>query len=70
MLFDLKRLLLIAGPCSLESEAVSRPVAAELARIAKSHPELNVVFKGSFDKANRTSGKGDRGTGMEEAFPC
>jgi 2-dehydro-3-deoxyphosphooctonate aldolase (KDO 8-P synthase) len=68
MLFDLKRLLLIAGPCSLESEAVSRPVAAELARIAKSHPELNVVFKGSFDKANRTSGKGDRGTGMEEGL--
>lgn len=68
MLFDPKRLLLIAGPCSLESEAVSRPVAAELVRIAKARPELNIVFKGSYDKANRTSGHGDRGTGMEEGL--
>ena len=68
MLFDPKRLLLIAGPCSLESEAVSRPVAGELVRIAKARPELNIVFKGSFDKANRTSGHGDRGTGMEDGL--
>ena len=68
MLFDPKRLLLIAGPCSLESEAVSRPVAEQLARIREKRPELNIVFKGSYDKANRTSGKGDRGTGMEEGL--
>lgn len=68
MLFDPKRLLLIAGPCSLESEAVSRPVAEQLVRIRDSHPELNIVFKGSFDKANRTSGAGDRGTGIEEGL--
>lgn len=68
MLFDPKRLLLIAGPCSLESEAVSRPVAEMLARIRDKRPELNIIFKGSFDKANRTSGTSDRGTGMEEGL--
>ncbi len=65
MIFNPKKLLLIAGPCSLESEAVCRAVAEALVRLGKKHPELNIVFKGSFDKANRTSLKGDRGTGME-----
>ena len=65
MLFDPKRLLLIAGPCSLENETVCRTVATELADIRAWHPELNIVFKGSFDKANRTSLAGPRGTGIE-----
>jgi 2-dehydro-3-deoxyphosphooctonate aldolase (KDO 8-P synthase) len=64
-LFDPKRLLLIAGPCSLESERVCRTVAAGLVALGKAHPELNIVFKGSFDKANRTSGSGPRGTGLK-----
>jgi len=64
-LFDPKRLLLIAGPCSLEGESVCRAVAQELVALGKAHPELNIVFKGSFDKANRTSGSGARGTGLE-----
>jgi 2-dehydro-3-deoxyphosphooctonate aldolase (KDO 8-P synthase) len=68
MLFDPKKLLLIAGPCSLENEGVCRAVAEELVKIGKKHPELNLVFKGSFDKANRTSAKGARGTGMEEGL--
>ena len=55
MIFDPQRLLLIAGPCSLESEAVCRAVAERLAAIGRAHPELKIVFKGSFDKANRTS---------------
>jgi len=67
-LFDPRRLLLIAGPCSLESEAVCRSVARGLAALGKAHPELNIVFKGSFDKANRTSGTGPRGTGMREGL--
>ena len=50
MIFDPTKLLLIAGPCSLESEAVCRTVAAALAVIAREHPELRIVFKGSFDK--------------------
>jgi 2-dehydro-3-deoxyphosphooctonate aldolase (KDO 8-P synthase) len=65
MIFDPERLLLIAGPCSLEGEGVCRAVSAELVALSRAHRELNVVFKGSFDKANRTSVAGPRGTGME-----
>jgi 2-dehydro-3-deoxyphosphooctonate aldolase (KDO 8-P synthase) len=68
MIFDPKKLLLIAGPCSLENESVCRAAAGTLQKIAAAHPELTVVFKGSFDKANRTSLGGDRGTGMEEGL--
>jgi 2-dehydro-3-deoxyphosphooctonate aldolase (KDO 8-P synthase) len=68
MLFDPRKLLLIAGPCSLEGEGVCRAVAGVLRDLAAAHPELNVVFKGSFDKANRTSLAGGRGTGMEEGL--
>lgn len=68
MLFDPRRLLLIAGPCSLENERVCRAVAETLARLRDRQPGLNLVFKGSFDKANRTSLAGDRGTGLEEGL--
>lgn len=68
MIFNPSRLLVIAGPCSLESERVCRSVAEELVRLRKSRPELNLVFKGSFDKANRTSVSGARGTGMREGL--
>ena len=68
MIFDSKKLLLIAGPCSLENEGVCRAVAGELARIQKAQPELRIVFKGSFDKANRTSLAGPRGTGIDEGL--
>lgn len=64
MLADSRQLLLIAGPCSLENEATCRAVAAQLQAIAATEPALQIVFKGSFDKANRTSLAGDRGTGM------
>lgn len=67
-LHDPARLLLIAGPCSLEGEAVCRAVADELTRIQAARPELRIIFKGSFDKANRTSLAGPRGTGMEEGL--
>jgi 2-dehydro-3-deoxyphosphooctonate aldolase (KDO 8-P synthase) len=65
MIFDSKKLLLIAGPCSLENEQVCRAVAEALVHMRRARPELNLVFKGSFDKANRTSLAGDRGTGIE-----
>jgi 2-dehydro-3-deoxyphosphooctonate aldolase (KDO 8-P synthase) len=65
VLFDPKKLLLIAGPCSLENEKVTRTVAEALVKLAKAQPDVKVVFKGSYDKANRTSLAGDRGTGME-----
>jgi len=64
VLFDPARLLLIAGPCSLESEDVCRAVADRLVALRMKIPEVRIIFKGSFDKANRTSIKSDRGTGM------
>ena len=67
-IFDPGRLLLIAGPCSLENEGVCRAVAARLAALGKAHKELTIVFKGSFDKANRTSVAGPRGTGLKEGL--
>ena len=65
MIFDPRKLLLIAGPCSLENEGVCRAVAEALVRMRRTQPDLNIVFKGSFDKANRTSLAGDRGSGMK-----
>jgi 2-dehydro-3-deoxyphosphooctonate aldolase (KDO 8-P synthase) len=67
-IFDPARLLFIAGPCSLENEGVCRAVANQLRALGKAHPELTIVFKGSFDKANRTSGLGPRGTGLGEGL--
>jgi 2-dehydro-3-deoxyphosphooctonate aldolase (KDO 8-P synthase) len=57
------RLFLIAGPCVIENEKLCRTVAASLVRTCK---QLGVyyVFKASFDKANRTSGKAFRGPGI------
>jgi 2-dehydro-3-deoxyphosphooctonate aldolase (KDO 8-P synthase) len=68
MIFNPKKLLLLAGPCSLENEQVCRAAAETLVKIGKKHPELTIVFKGSFDKANRTSLTGDRGPGMDEGL--
>jgi 2-dehydro-3-deoxyphosphooctonate aldolase (KDO 8-P synthase) len=65
MIYDSEKLLLLAGPCSLESLDTCRPVADALAALQQKHPELNILFKGSFDKANRTSITSDRGTGLE-----
>jgi len=60
-------LFLIAGPDTLESEQLCLDVAGHLKeRTAKLR--MPYVFKGSFDKANRTSGKSYRGPGMEEGL--
>ena len=67
-LFDPNRLLLLAGPCSLEDETVCRAVAHQLDALRQQHPELNIIFKGSFDKANRTSIHSNRGPGLEEGL--
>jgi len=47
MLYDPTKLLIIAGPCSLENERVCRAVAEKLVTIGKAHPELTLIFKGS-----------------------
>lgn len=65
MLHDPKKLLVIAGPCSLENERVCRAVAETLVKIGRANRSLKFVFKGSFDKANRTSLSGERGTGID-----
>ena len=65
MLYDPERLLLIAGPCSLESDAVSNRIAETLRDLGERMPDLQIIFKGSYDKANRTSLGGPRGMGIE-----
>jgi 2-dehydro-3-deoxyphosphooctonate aldolase (KDO 8-P synthase) len=61
---DGRPLLLIAGPCVIESEAQALSHARRVKELAARHG-LPVVFKASFDKANRSSGKSFRGVGME-----
>jgi 2-dehydro-3-deoxyphosphooctonate aldolase (KDO 8-P synthase) len=57
----------IAGPCVLESEDLALSVAAFLEELA-AKLRINVVFKGSFDKANRSSSASYRGPGEEEGL--
>ena len=63
-----KTFTLIAGPCQLENEKHAIDVATELTEITQ---KLNIglIYKTSFDKANRTSLKGKRGTGLEKSLP-
>ena len=68
MIYDSEKLLVIAGPCSLENIDISTTVAKELDRIRVKYPQLNIIFKGSFDKANRTSVTSDRGPGIENGL--
>jgi 2-dehydro-3-deoxyphosphooctonate aldolase (KDO 8-P synthase) len=60
-------LFLIAGPDTLESEQLCIDVAGKL-KEATSKLGMPYIFKGSFDKANRTSGQSYRGPGMEEGL--
>jgi 2-dehydro-3-deoxyphosphooctonate aldolase (KDO 8-P synthase) len=58
---------LIAGPCQLESEQHALDVSQELKKIT-SELKINLIYKTSFDKANRTSLKGKRGIGLEKSL--
>ncbi len=60
-------LFLIAGPCVVESRKQSLEVATTLKQIAEKFNIL-VIYKSSFDKANRTSGSAFRGLGIEEGL--
>ncbi len=60
-------LMVMAGPCVLESEAVCRQIAAQ-AKAVCADLGLNYVFKASIDKANRTSGSSFRGPGFDEGL--
>lgn len=59
---------IIAGPCALESRAHALEVASALKEIA-GRLGIGLVYKTSFDKANRTSGTAGRGMGLEQALP-
>src|SRR5512134_107486 len=61
-------LALIAGPCALESRAHALETAAALKEIA-ARVGIGLVYKTSFDKANRTSANAARGIGLEAALP-
>ena len=61
-------LALIAGPCQMESRAHALETAQALKEIA-ARLNVGLVYKTSFDKANRTSGSGARGLGLEAALP-
>jgi 2-dehydro-3-deoxyphosphooctonate aldolase (KDO 8-P synthase) len=61
-------LALIAGPCVLESRAHALETAQALQEIA-ARLKIGLVYKSSFDKANRTSAGSARGLGLEEALP-
>ncbi|MCW2284586.1 2-dehydro-3-deoxyphosphooctonate aldolase (KDO 8-P synthase) [Rhodoblastus acidophilus] len=60
-------LALIAGPCAMESRDHALFMAESLQKIAE-RLNIGLVFKSSFDKANRTSAKGRRGIGLDEAL--
>lgn len=63
-----RRLTIIAGPCQLESRAHALECAAALKEIAD-RLQVGLIYKTSFDKANRTSAGATRGLGLKEAAP-
>lgn len=60
-------LFLIAGPCAIESEALAMRTAEVLKAIAD-RLGIQLIYKSSFDKANRSSGRSFRGPGMDEGL--
>jgi len=61
-------LAVIAGPCQLESRAHALEVAVALKEIAQ-RLKIGLIYKTSFDKANRTSASAERGIGLAKALP-
>lgn len=62
-----ERLFLIAGPCVIESEALALATAEYLQKLSEKFGIL-FIYKSSFDKANRSSGKSFRGPGQDEGL--
>ena len=60
-------MLVIAGPCVLEDEATALVIARRLRQLADELP-IQLIFKASFDKANRTSVDSYRGPGLEKGL--
>ena len=66
-LFPADRLFLIAGPCVVEDDALNMRVATEIARLQSRVPG-GVIFKASFDKANRSNAGAARGPGFHDGL--
>jgi 2-dehydro-3-deoxyphosphooctonate aldolase (KDO 8-P synthase) len=66
-LFPRDQLFLVAGPCVLEGDDLNLTIAEEIARLADAVPG-GVVFKASFDKANRSTIGAARGPGLDEGL--
>tara|TARA_B100002051_G_scaffold251293_1_gene263498 strand:+ start:1193 stop:2020 length:828 start_codon:yes stop_codon:yes gene_type:complete len=62
------KILLISGPCQLETEQHAMDMAGKIKEIADKF-KIGFIYKTSFDKANRTSLKGKRGAGLEKSLP-
>ena len=65
--FPADALFLIAGPCVLESDSLNFRVGEHLARLAE-HVPGGIIYKASFDKANRSNPGAARGPGMDEGL--
>ena len=63
-----KPFTLIAGPCQLENEKHALKISSELKKITNDLG-INLIYKTSFDKANRTSLEGKRGMGLQKSLP-
>ena len=62
------KICIIAGPCQLETEQHAMDMAGKIQEITKKF-NVGFIYKTSFDKANRTSLKGERGAGLESSLP-
>ena len=63
-----EKICLIAGPCQLETEQHALDMAGKISEISKKY-NIGLIYKTSFDKANRTSLKSKRGAGLEKSLP-
>ena len=62
------KICIIAGPCQLETEQHAMDMAGQIKEITSKF-NMGLIYKTSFDKANRTSLKGKRGAGLDQSLP-
>ena len=65
---NINKIVLISGPCQLETEQHAMDMAGKIKEIANKF-KIGFIYKTSFDKANRTSLKGKRGAGLDNSLP-
>ncbi len=65
---NINKIVLISGPCQLETEQHAMDMAGKIKEIASKF-NIGFIYKTSFDKANRTSLKGKRGAGLDSSLP-